>query len=65
MRLFEITGDPNANLEIIDKLTDVITRLRKQSLAERKLDADRSTQLNRAAKNNEQIDPPAPMPTAP
>lgn len=37
MRLFQITGDPEADLEEIAKLTDVITSIRKQSLAERKL----------------------------
>ena len=36
MRLFQITGDPNSNLETIAKLTGVITSLRKQALAERK-----------------------------
>jgi hypothetical protein len=36
MRLFEITGDPNSNLETVAKLTAVITTLRKQALAERK-----------------------------
>lgn len=39
MRLFQITGDPESNLETIAKLASVITSLRKQSLAERKLEA--------------------------
>jgi hypothetical protein len=39
MRLFQITGDPEAPLEEIAKLTEIITSLRKQSLAERKLAA--------------------------
>jgi hypothetical protein len=44
MRLFQITGDPEADLEEIAKLTDIITRIRKQSLAERKLNvAQKST----------------------
>jgi len=48
MRLLETTGDPNANLETISKLTNVITTLRKQSLVER-----------RAKPNPETTEPPA------
>jgi hypothetical protein len=36
LRLFDITGDPAASTETIAGLADVIVKLRKQSLAERK-----------------------------
>ena len=63
MRLFEITGDPNANLETVAKLTGVITTLRKQALAERKLKKSKSKPEPRAS--DEPIPSPQQQPQPP
>lgn len=66
MRLFEITGDPNSNLESIAKLTHVITTLRKQALAEHKASKPDSDSTAPPPESNAlKNDPPNPDPMKP
>jgi hypothetical protein len=61
LRLFDITGDPAASTETIAELADVIVKLRKQSLAERK-HAPPSENKNDEEPTNKPVtsEPPAP-----